>query len=90
MEEQIVLIPLQISVFETICVSEWLIVGVIVERITLSEAMPKNGTTLVSIGEYRQLLGDNTSADKQIVKRLQYLEAFCRSIIKPALQKYEQ
>ena len=43
---------------------------------------------MVSIEEYRKLLNDYVSTDEQIKKRLEYLEAFCRSMIKQELQKY--
>lgn len=88
MEEEIIPLPLQISVHETICVSEWLIIGIILDRFTTLELL--KGKTLVSVAEYRAILGDNSSTDKHIVERLQYLEAFCRNIIKPELQIYEQ
>ena len=87
-EEQIVPIPLSISVFETIAVSEWLIVGISIERIIHWDFNPKQGESIVSIAEYRQVLGDNTSKDKDIARRLQYLEAYCRNIIKLELQSY--
>lgn len=87
--EEIVPIPLQISVHEDIYVSEWWIVGVIVERISTWDFNPKSGEMVVSIAEYRQLLSDTASTDKQITKRLQFLEAFCRNIIKPELQIYD-
>jgi len=87
-EEQIVPIPLSISVFETIAVSEWLIVGIVIERIIHWDFNPKQGESIVSIAEYRQILGDNTNKDKDIARRLQYLEAYCRNIIKWELQSY--
>ncbi|OGZ65183.1 MAG: hypothetical protein A3C50_03020 [Candidatus Staskawiczbacteria bacterium RIFCSPHIGHO2_02_FULL_43_16] len=90
MEEEIIPIPLQISVHETIYVSEWLVVGVIVGRITTWDFNPKSSETIVSVAEYRKILGDTTSTDKSITKRLQFLEAFCRNIIKLELQTYEQ
>jgi hypothetical protein len=37
---------------------------------------------LLSIKEYRSILNDHKSTDEQIQKRLQYLEALCRNIIK--------
>ncbi len=85
--------PTSLSVFvcDSISVSEWIVVDLIIERITTWEMNPKKGETLVSVADYRQLLGDYTSTDKRIVERLQFLEAFCRNIIKPNLQKiYEQ
>ena len=82
---------LSIVVCESISVSEAVIIGVIVERLTTWKVSLNGSTTLVSIAEYRQLLGDHASTDERITERLQYLEAFCRNIIKPELQKiYEQ
>jgi hypothetical protein len=43
---------------------------------------------MVSVEEYRKLLSDYTSTEEQIKKRLNYLEAFCRNIIKFELEKY--
>ena len=44
--------------------------------------------SIISVDEYRRLLGDYKSTDEQIVERLQFLEAFCRNIIKPEIKKY--
>jgi hypothetical protein len=41
---------------------------------------------MISIQEYRKILGDNTSSDEQVKQRLQYLEAFCRNIIRVELK----
>ena len=41
---------------------------------------------LLSVREYRDMLGDQTSTDKQIKKRLEYLEALCRNIIRLEIQ----
>lgn len=43
---------------------------------------------LISIQEYRNLMKDEISSDEQILKRLEYLEAFCRNIIRTELEKY--
>ena len=53
----------------------------------------KSGTvdqesTLVSVAEYRKILNDYTSSEEHVIKRLQYLEAFCCNIIRIELQKY--
>ena len=80
--------PLSISVHDSILASEWLVIGLIVEKIIIWGTNPENGETLVSVAEYRKLLAHNTSTDKQITARLQYLEAFCKNIIKSELQKY--
>ncbi len=41
---------------------------------------------MISIEEYRKILGDNASSDEQVKQRLQYLEAFCRNIIRVELK----
>ena len=80
---------LSIFVYESISVADVFVAGIIIERITTWNVPRK--TTVVSVAEYRQLVGDSTSSDIQIVERLRYLEAFCRNIINPELQKiYEQ
>lgn len=82
---------ISVVVYESISVSEAVIIGIIVERLTTWRVKSEGSNTLVSIAEYRQLLGDHASTDERIRERLQYLEAFCRNIIKPELQKtYEQ
>lgn len=45
-------------------------------------------TLLVSIAEYRKLLGDEVSPDVDILRRLQYLEALCRYMIREELKNY--
>jgi DNA mismatch repair ATPase MutS len=42
----------------------------------------------MKIKEYRKLLNDNVSSDEQIQKRLDYLEALCRNVIRIELEKY--
>lgn len=44
--------------------------------------------TVASIKEYRSLLNDDISTDERIIKRLQYMEALCRNVIRLELQKY--
>lgn len=45
-------------------------------------------TTIVGISEYRKILADNISTDEQITKRLQYIEALCRNIIRSGIKIY--
>ena len=45
---------------------------------------------LVTVSEYRTLLNDYTSADDQIIERLEYLESFCRNVAKFEIEKYIQ
>lgn len=35
-------------------------------------------------------MSDETSTDEQILKRLNYLEALCRNVIKQELEKFEK
>lgn len=65
-----------------------MVVGIIFE-IVMTWIVPKKDGMVVSIAEYRQLLGDDKSSDERIVERLQYLEAFFRNIIKLEIKKYE-
>lgn len=46
--------------------------------------------TVISIDEYRKILGDSISSDEKIVQRLQYLEGFCRNIIRKELKKCQK
>ena len=78
---------LSIFVYDSISVSETIIVDLIVERITTRKVKLEKGDTVVSVEEYRDLINDFTSSDERVKERLQYLEAFCRNIIKPELKK---
>lgn len=40
------------------------------------------------IREYRKILNDYQSSDKQILKKLQYLNAFCHNIARLELQNF--
>jgi len=44
--------------------------------------------TVISVKEYRKLLGDEISSDGDILKRLQHLEALCRYMIREELKNY--
>lgn len=44
----------------------------------------------ISIQEYRKIMSDETSTEEQILKRLNYLEALCRNVIKQELEKFEK
>ena len=48
----------------------------------------KGGPGILSISEYRRILGDNKSSDEIIQKRITYLEALCRNVIKIEIEKY--
>jgi len=43
---------------------------------------------MISIEEYRKIMKDEISSDELILKRIQYLKAFCKNIIKSELEKY--
>lgn len=45
---------------------------------------------IISVDRYREILADYVSTDKQIVKRLQYLEALCRNTIKNEIKSYAE
>ncbi|MBU6415347.1 hypothetical protein KGQ34_03885 [Patescibacteria group bacterium] len=80
-------ITLNIDVHDSILVSELLVVDIIIARITIWGMQEKNGM-VVSVAEYRKLLGDYMSTDQRIVERLQFLEAFCKNIIKFEIKNY--
>ena len=42
----------------------------------------------MEIKEYRKILKDDVSSDKQIQERLDYLEAFCSNVIRIELEKH--
>lgn len=42
---------------------------------------------IVSTERYREITGDYTSTDEKILKKLAYLESFCRNIIRQELNK---
>jgi hypothetical protein len=44
--------------------------------------------TVIPIADYRRILKDTASSDTEIVDRLQYLESFCRSVIRIELEKH--
>lgn len=46
--------------------------------------------TAITILHYRTLLNDHASTDEQIAKRIEYLEAFCRNVIRIELEGYER
>lgn len=52
----------------------------------MSTESENNG--VVSVEEYRRLLNDYQSTDERIRERLQYLESFCRTIIRAELKRF--
>ncbi len=42
----------------------------------------------VTIKDYREMMNDEVSTDEQIEKRIQYLDTFCRNIIKAELKNF--
>ena len=77
-----------VSVFDTVYVSDLLVIGLMVVKLRSWPSVLDPGSPLVQVDEYRELFGDWCSTDEQIIKRLQYMEAFCRNIIKPELKSY--
>jgi len=43
---------------------------------------------VITVEEYREILNDQASSEDLIKKRLQYLESFCRNVIKLELENY--
>lgn len=43
---------------------------------------------IISIEEYRRLMGDHDSTDEQIVQRVRYMEGLCRAVIQAELQNH--
>jgi hypothetical protein len=48
----------------------------------------KNGGDIVVL--YKKLLKDHLSSDEQVKERLEYLETFCRNIIRLELEKHDR
>lgn len=44
---------------------------------------------MVTIEEYRKILKDFVSPDEVVKSRLQFLESFCRNIIRNEIEKYK-
>lgn len=53
-----------------------------------NSAQNEEETTIVGIQKYRDLLSDTTSTDEQIIKRLQYIEALCRNVIRREIKNH--
>ena len=91
MNEKIQTASISIFVHESISVAELFVVELIIERITTWKAKSDKSKSVISVEEYRQLTNDFISSAERIEERVQYLESFCRNIIKPELKKiYEQ
>ena len=43
---------------------------------------------MITIEKYRKILGDYTTADELVQKRIDYLTAFCRNIAKNEIENY--
>ena len=52
--------------------------------------IPDKQPLAVSVGEYRKILKDSKSTDEQIERRLVYLEALCRNVIRQELNRYDK
>ena len=44
--------------------------------------------TIISVKEYRKITNDHISSEEEVIKKLRYIEGFCRGIIKSDLEKY--
>lgn len=84
--ENLELTPLSVVVHDSVAVSDVVIITIITMRLTTWKAGRAGSEMVVSIAEYRRLLGDHVSTDQRIGERLRYLEAFCRNIIRPELE----
>lgn len=51
---------------------------------------PVEKRSLVSIPEYRKRLNDYKTPDEIVQKRLEYIEALCRNVIRQELEAYEK
>ncbi len=91
MNEKIQTDSISIFVYDSVSVAEVFVIELIIERITTWKAKSDKSKSVISVEEYRQLTNDFTSSAERIEERVQYLESFCRNIIKPELKKiYEQ
>lgn len=52
--------------------------------------MEEEKLPVVAVKDYRRLMHDQTSSDVQILKRLQYIEAICRNVIREELRKFSE
>jgi hypothetical protein len=43
---------------------------------------------MISVLEYREMLGDQTSTDEQIKKRTEYLVALCKNVARCEIEMY--
>lgn len=44
--------------------------------------------SIITIQEYRNLIGDNSTSNEQVKRRIEYLEALCRNIIRSEIDNY--
>ena len=87
MNEKIQTDSISIFVYDSVSVAEVFVIELIIERITTWKAKSDKSKSVISVEEYRQLTNDFTSSAERIEERVQYLESFCRNIIRPELQK---
>ncbi|KKQ99506.1 MAG: hypothetical protein UU11_C0002G0132 [Parcubacteria group bacterium GW2011_GWF2_40_69] len=43
---------------------------------------------MVTIEEYRKILNDQKTSDEDIIKRIKYLEVFCRNVIRSEIKSH--
>lgn len=54
-------------------------------RETFSDAGPKK--SIVSVKEYRKILGDYTTPDHVVIKRIEYIEALSRNVVRGEISR---
>ena len=57
------------------------------ETANISDDNDLQAKLVVSVAEYRKLRHDDVSTEEQVARRLQYLEALCRIVIREELTK---
>ncbi len=60
----------------------------ITEKPTSSALTNSRNHDIISISEYRKILNDNKSSDEEVRKKVTYLEAFCRNIVRQDVEKF--
>lgn len=57
---------------------------------SLNEQRHNDYKPVVSVQEYRKKLNDYKSTVEQITKRLEYIEALCRNVIRQEIENYAE
>jgi len=53
-----------------------------------AELKPSKQRAIISIASYRKLAKDYISPDEKVIERLEFLEKFCRIVIRKGLESY--